>query len=155
MSAYLTVEQADVIVKQLYVSNDTSRIFWEGLSPDDKAILLNDATKLIDNKRLLWKGRKYDVKQQEHQFPRMIYRGIPTKCTIVEIDDTFLQGIVELAIASWQYMHSEEFKLMQNGVSSYKVKDASISFAGGTKNNVLGIPKAIWDTYFAQWSDIC
>lgn len=154
MSAYLTVEQADVIVKQLYVSNDTSRIFWESLSPDDKAVLLNDATKLIDNKRCLWKGRKYDV-NQEHQFPRMIYRGIPTKCTIVEIDDTFLQGVVELAIASWQYKNSEEFKLMQSGVSSYKVKDASISFAGGTKNNVLGIPKDIWDTYFSQWSDIC
>ena len=154
MSAYLTVEQADVIVKQLYVSNDTSRIFWEGLSPDDKAVLLSNATKLIDNKRCLWKGRKYDVKQ-EHQFPRMIYRGIPTKCTVVEIDDTFLQGVVELAIASWQYKQSEEHKLMQNGVSVYRVKDASISFSGETKNNVLGIPKDIWDTYFAQWSDIC
>ena len=154
MSTYLTVEQADVIVKQLYVSNDTSRIFWEGLSHDDKEVLLNNATKIIDNKRLLWKGRKYDIKQ-EHQFPRMLYRGIPTKCTIVEIDDTFLQGVVELAIASWQYKNSEEFKLMQNGVSSYKVKDASISFSGGTKNNVLGIPKDIWDTYFSQWSDIC
>lgn len=154
MHSYLTVEQADVIVKQLYVSNDTSRIFWESLSPDDKAVLLNDATKLIDNKRCLWKGRKYDV-NQEHQFPRMIYRGIPTKCTIVEIDDTFLQGVVELAIASWQYKNSEEFRLMQSGVSSYKVKDASISFSGATKNNVLGIPKDIWNTYFAQWSDIC
>ena len=152
MSAYLTVEQADVIVKQLYVSNDTSRIFWEGLSPDDKAVLLSNATKLIDNKRCLWKGRKYDVKQ-EHQFPRITYRGI--KCTIAEIDDSFLQGIVELAIELEQYKHSEEFKLMQNGVSSYKVKDASISFSGATENNVLGIPKDIWDTYFAQWSDIC
>lgn len=154
MHSYLTVEQADVIVKQLYVSNDTSRIFWEGLSPDDKAVLLNNATNLIDNKRLLWKGRKYDV-NQEHQFPRMIYRGIPTKCTIVEIDDTFLQGVVELAIASWQYKNSEEFKMMQNGISVYRVKDASISFSGATKNNVLGIPKCIWDTYFAQFSDIC
>ena len=142
MSAYLTVEQADVIVKQLYVSNDTSRIFWEGLSNDDKAVLLNNATKLIDNKRCLWKGRKYDV-NQEHQFPRMIYRGIPTKCTIINLDNTFFEGIVELTIASWQYTHSDEYKMLQNGIASYKVKDASISFSGGTKNNVLGIPKDI------------
>lgn len=152
--SYLTVEQANVIVKQLYMSNDMDRVFWESLSNDDKNVLLNNATKLIDNKRCLWKGSKFSTKQ-EHAFPRMIFRGIPTRCIVIEIDNTFLQGIVELAIESWQYMHSDEYKMLQNGVSSYKVKDASITFSDGTKNNVLGIPRDIWNNYFAQYSDIC
>lgn len=64
---YVSVEEADELVRLLLRTYDEFRIFWEALSEEEKQGYLMRSTQQIDT--LVYTGRKHDL-WQPLQFPR-------------------------------------------------------------------------------------
>lgn len=126
MSSYATVEEADVYVKSHYVSTDSLRVTWEGLSEEDKQVLLNVATEAIDS--LPWPGRKADI-NQENAFPR---------CPDREVPSDILAATIENAISSADTASAEDVTMYQKmwayGISSYSIGNLSETMGTASGN---------------------
>lgn len=151
-NSYMTLEEANRIVEDNFMSSDSKRIYWENLKDNDKSILIYRATQKIDVDGMIYKGRKADI-SQKMQFPRII--SDHTGAGLMEFPDICKVGIVMLALKEAEYNNSEEVKLLEKGVTSYKIKDASITLDTSFLNKVKGIDNNIFYEFFSQYSMIC
>lgn len=151
-NSYMTLEEANRIVEDNFMSSDSKKIYWENLKDNDKSILIYRATQKIDVDGMVYKGRKADI-SQKMQFPRII--SDHTGAGLMEFPDICKVGIVMLALKEAEYNNSEEVKLLEKGVTSYKIKDASITLDTSFLNKVKGIDNNIFYEFFSQYSMIC
>ena len=133
------------------MSSDKHRQKWESLSEKDKKSLIISVTSDFDNDSLLYKGYKLEYNQQL-QYPRSMNNGLIVGCPYSIKKGLLMQGLAEIVNSD-----DEEMQLIEKGVTSYKIKDASISLnADNIKNNKneVGIYDDIWKKYFSNYSMI-
>lgn len=120
---YVTLDQADEYIATHYISTDSLRTAWEGLSSDDKKALL---LKSFDTIEILpFAGRKL-VAGQEYAFPRYPDTEVPKAIKAAQIED---------ALSSADSAASEEAahygRLWQFGVQSYSIGNLSEHISEG------------------------
>lgn len=149
---YMTLQEANEIVEKEYTSFDKEKTVWDSLSDNDKSVIIMRTTKNIDNDSFLYIGRKAEP-SQKMEFPR-IYHG-----RYLDVPDDIKRGIILLATSELDKKMSDEGKLIEKGVKSYKIKDASVEFFSDAKDYVnvgnIRMPKTIWDSCFSEYSLVC
>lgn len=151
IDSYISVEDADNLIHTRLLSTNDLRVLWDSLSEDDKEVLIRSVTEKYDTDAMIYIGKKVSP-EQTLQFPREIEPNRIVECPTPVKVGLLMQGLRDVADAS-----SEESQLIENGVTSYKIKDASISFDVSEKNKaktVCGIYKDIWYKYFSTYSYI-
>ena len=143
-NSYITIEEADSIVENEYLSGDAEYKDWSMLDDGDKIKLIIKGTRKIDEQIFL--GLK--VNSWGLAWPRRLYNKT-VECPI-DVKIALLKNI----LTERKYSGTKEQELKDLGVTSYKVKDASITFAtdGGSGNSKInGIYKDIYNTYLSKW----
>lgn len=130
MLGYATVEQADVYVKEHYISTDPLRNAWEALSEEDKQVILNVSAEAINS--LPYPGRKL-YPNQENAFPRYPSQQVPTAIFAAQIEN---------AISVSDSSSSEDAMLYQRmwsfGIASYRIGNLSESIGDASGGASLG-----------------
>lgn len=141
---YLTVSEADELVNKVFLLGSPEMVFWFSLSEEDREKLINRGTRLID--KLPFIGYKL-YPWQNLSFPRL------DDGKIIECPEDIKIAIIAVAIRLELDKQSEEKKLRDLGVRSYRVEGASIDFydKAPSDKNSYGIPKDIFDEYLAKW----
>lgn len=146
-NSYITLEEANEIVSDEYLSSSNEYKIWAELSDDDKIKLIIKGTSKIENQAFL--GIK--INSWGMAWPRYLYNKE------VDCPDDVKKAIMKNILTEQKYARTKEQQLQDLGVTSYKVKDASISFTtSGSGNNsnskVNGIYKDIYDEYLSKWT---
>lgn len=120
---YVSVEYADQYVSTHYLSTDDLRKTWEGLSPEDKAALLQQS---FDAMELLpYTGRKTNL-NQSMAFPR---------CPDAEVPDAVKHAQIENALSLKDPSATDDSafygRLWQFGVESYSIGNLSEKISSG------------------------
>lgn len=138
-----SIEEADDIVLDLYSDDDKELGEWNSLTVSNKEKLIKFATNRVD--KLLFIGRKYVDSGTRLSFPRIIHDDI------VDVPDDIKRAVIVLAIHKKIYgsQDNEYSKLKENGISSYKVADASVSFNDTPLKQ--RVPEYIMDDYLLNW----
>lgn len=148
-NSFISVAEADNIISDTYISISDERKFWDGLSTEDKSTLLIDATSKLNNEHWMWIGVPLNS-DQSLVFPRQDNENYDT----INIDNAFKRGLCELALFKCSTLMSENNKMLSAGITSYKIKDCSVSFDSdaikefSSKNDTDDVPYAIFDKYF-------
>lgn len=147
--SYVSIEEANTIVSETYLSDEVERTTWESLSDTDKEILLKRATRDIDT--LMFRGTQVQLKSvQLLKFPRVI------DCIIVEINNYIKGACVFQAIS---YKTSSKSKsnlrkeLQSQGVTSVSIGKISESYDIGSSKKLVEINSdslAYLDRYIAK-----
>lgn len=153
-NSYISLEEANALVENSYISSSDEYKWWNALSDSDKAVLVLSSTRMLNNDVLCgWRGYRVD-EDQSLSFPRKLKNG-----TIVEWTSTMSNGLIELLFEVNKNSYSEYERLRKQGVSSYKIKDASISFMsqGRSVDNNINFESIldhnnILKAYFADYS---
>lgn len=159
MASYMTVEQADNLVNELYISSDDEYKVWNDLSNGDKQVLLNrTSSKLVGENHFLWVGKKVDA-AQELDFPRL-YKGktiIFDKLMMIGLLSILLRGEIEKS-SDYKDMHREGIKRFSDGGGmSVEFSDkisatATQSGLNGVVGGINGVPVDIFKQYFIDKS---
>ena len=112
---YATLAEANEYVKSYHSSTDPLRSAWEGLSDEDRQVLLNRAEQIIDSLPL--KGRPLESGKA---FPREPFQEISMEKVKAATIEVALHGLDQEA--------SERSRLQRQGVKSYKIGDLSETF---------------------------
>jgi len=115
---YVTLEEANDIVTQLYVSTSTEAVLWASLSDEDKQALLNRAFYRIESLPFL--GAKSES-GQEYQFPRDGATEVPTEVKLAEVTEALTGDKVREDNNKYAMMSAR-------GISSYRIGNLSESF---------------------------
>lgn len=149
-NSYVTLDEANDIVNKSFLSNSSERQYWDGLTDDDKEILILNQMDKIEN--IKWLGFKRDSKQKLN-WPRVIHQ-INYECPW-----SIKKGIVLQMIQDSLEESTSEYKLKEMGVKSFADGGGGrIEFANSSDNissiskNKLGISEIIWTKYFKEWS---
>lgn len=121
---YVTLEEANEYVKAHYLSNDALRMGWEGLSEEDRTVLLTKSFQAIE--LLPFAGRKLTCGQST-AFPRWPYKEVP---------DAIKWAQIENALAKSDTSNEEDTKyyerLWMYGVESYSIGNLSEKTSTGS-----------------------
>lgn len=146
VNSYMTFDEADSIVYSEYLPDEEERKLWDSLDAESKATLIIRGTRLIDSMHFI--GVPI-TSWQKLSWPRRVW-GSEVECP----DDVKI-ALIKNILQEKKYSRTKEQQLQDLGVSTYKVKDASISF--GT-NGVLsgnakieGIYSNLYNTYLQNW----
>ena len=137
--SYMTLEEVEEIKQAIIPIFSNEDKCWDSLTADAKMRSVLLATNLLEN-TLMFVGRRYD-KNQGFQFPR-VYRG-----RIINLLDEYKMGIVLQAVKTVTASNSEKQELLSNGVKSYEVEGASISFFDGAYEKQKGKNGIYKDVY--------
>lgn len=118
---YVTIAEADEYVRTHYLSTDSTRLAWEQLSDEDKAVLLIVSFEAIE--QLVYRGRRA-AKDQKTAFPRYPDTEVPTQVKHAQIANA-------VVMADPEYQKDVDFynKLKSFGISSYQIGNLSESLA--------------------------
>lgn len=123
-NSYITVDEADQLITENYLSTDPLRVAWEALATGDKEVLLRRAAAQID--RLPFTGRVADV-NQKMAFPRKaVFNDSPEIPEEVKSAQA-LQSVYYLDDANVT-LATTRAELQRAGVTSYKLGDLSETF---------------------------
>lgn len=161
MASYMTVEQADSLVSELFISSDNEYKVWNALEQNDKQVLLNRASsKLIGENHFLWHGKKVDS-TQELDFPRL-YKG-----KVIEFDKLMMIGLLNMLLREEIDKSSEYSDVRKEGIKKFsdgggmsiEFSDNVITSATSGNSNsglggVNGVPYDIFKQYFIDKSFI-
>lgn len=152
-NSYMTLEEANDLIKQTFISKDNNRVFWDSLSDDDKITLIINNTELIDGNNMLYKGNKLNVGQLM-QFPRKDRYG-----NVIECPKRIKIGLLMQALKDSVVNGRQETLLKDMGVETFKDgSGASITFTTSESSNLKNkqnIYKDVWQRYFSEYSYIC
>lgn len=150
-NSYMTLEEANSIVENSFISSSKEWQFWNNLSDNDKRILIINCTELVDRSCFLYKGIKQS-NFQNMQWPRIINNKI------VNVPYSLKKGIVLNIINESINNNTQEGELINIGVKSFADGGgARIEFKDNINKfdkNSFGVYKYIWKQYFAEWSMI-
>lgn len=121
---YVTLEEANGYVTAHYLSTDTLRLSWEGLSDEDKTVLLTKSFQTIE--LLPFSGRKL-TPDQSTVFPRWPWKEVP---------DAVKWAQIENALTKSDASNEEDAKYYERlwtyGVESYSIGNLSESVSSGS-----------------------
>lgn len=158
MASYLTIQEADNLISELYTSFSKERSFWNSLDNSDKQALLNKySSNLCGENTYMWKGIKKDP-QQELDFPRVWNNRELTfnKNMAIGMITMMLEAEKNTAVDSSD-MSSNISEIKQSGVKKFQDGGGmSIEFSDTTTVNdnisstckIGYIPQSIFDRYF-------
>ena len=154
VNSYMTVEEANDLIKDMYISSSKERELWNHLSEEDKETIIISGTQLFDRDSMCYFGYKVG-KDQVMKWPRIILG----KEVSVPVDIKY--AILAQTIGDIVSHMDGEGSLMDNGIKSFadgggaKIEFFSSSENNGdfSKNN-LGISKGVWRKYVKKWSYI-
>ena len=124
---YLTTKEANELASS--ICNNKQLELWNRLTEERKAYLLKEEAIKLDD--LPWLGMAVNRFESYTSWPRYLYGQIK-ECPD-EIKEACLLGIIRDLEVENDSMLSNIASLRDSGVSSYHIKDASISF--GTSSN--------------------
>ena len=115
---YVSLEEANDYISSSFLSSDEKRKAWEGLSDDDKKVLLRQS--LMDIEALNFAGRKTDL-NQPYKFPRNGKTEVPDNVKYAQIE-----GAIDRTTNSY-------FDINNNGIASESVGSVSYTYRETTK----------------------
>lgn len=115
---YVSLEEANSYISSSFLSSDEKRKAWEGLSDDDKKVLLRQS--LMDIEALNFTGRKTDL-NQPYKFPRNGNTEVPENVKYAQIE-----GAIDRTTNSY-------FDINNNGIASESVGSVSYTYRETTK----------------------
>lgn len=153
-NTYMTVEDADQLVSDFLVSTDPMRVYWESLSDEDKATIIYSNTQKYDNDNMMYKWFKKEAEQQL-QFPRIDIKG-----KVIEVPTKIKLGLLMNGIKSAKLAKDSDYtELKEQGIKTYKIKDAEVQFFDGNNSVTVegikdssGLYKEIFDNYFKEFT---
>ena len=147
-NSYMTLEEADTLVKNNFIKSDAERSYWESLDNEDKTVLILRVTKEVNN-TCLFKGH-FVTREQTLAFPRCIERKV------VKCPEDIKTAIILQILKDGVLKQSDEIKLQELGVKSFADgTGASVSFGDNKELTKIGsIYTDIYDKYLRKWS-IC
>ena len=144
INSYMSLDEANEIIKEELLSNDSDVIAWKALSDTDKEKLVIIGTRLVD--KLPFLGIKYNDKVVL-QWPRVMNNKE------VECPRDIKIGLLKQVLRDYSNKNKQETKLQELGVKSYSIKNASISFSDVNSNKLSnGVYKDIYLEYFSKWT---
>lgn len=145
VNSYMELEEAEALITNELFDTDEEYIKWSASNKDTKTKLIIKGTRLVD--QLPFLGYKLDLSgTQKLHWPRLINNEK------IECPDEIKVGLLVQSLRDKINKGKPEAKLLELGVNSYKVKDASISL-DPTKVTKLsnGIYTDIFNDYFKKW----
>lgn len=121
---YVTLEEAAEYVSTHYLSSDDLRKAWEGLSSEDRTILLNKSFQAIE--LLPFAGRKTDP-SQPNAFPRWPHGEVPNAIKHAQIENALARSDASTAEDAKYYE-----RLWTYGVESYSIGNLSEKTSSGS-----------------------
>lgn len=118
---YVTLEEANSYISSSFLSSDEKRKAWEGLSDDDKKVLLRQS--LYDIESLNFYGKKTDP-CQPYKFPRNGNNEVPDNVKFAQI----LGAILKLDTDS-------TYDLIEKGITSERVGNVSYTYSSNSNLN--------------------
>lgn len=145
-NSFVSIAEADEIVAELYFEDDEEARVWMSLNDSNKERLLKYASAKID--KALFIGRKYVESGTKLSFPRMIEGDIVDTPLDVK-QAVMVYGLKRMVAKDTQDEYS---KLKDNGVKSYQIEGASVTFGENSgREKVRGIPRDIIDDFLIDW----
>lgn len=150
LNSYITVEEADEIVANEYISSDEKRKWWSDLTVEDKGVLLVKATSILNDDTMFgWVGVRVDP-NQALAFPRNL------KITgVVEWNYRMSCGLIELIFTLNKTKISDNAAMIADGISSFSDGGGlSIKFSENamSHNNIISDYALIIRQYFGNVS---
>ncbi len=131
MDSYLTVAEADGLVKLLFRPYEEFRIFWLALSDEEKEVYLRKSTAQIDEQ--IYTGRKADI-TQKRQFPRDFEKELFT-----ELKEAVVYNALGFMNADFKAVSTKQMKTLESLGGLRNVKyDKRESLAVSAEGYVLG-----------------
>ena len=144
INSYMSLDEANEIMEEELLSNDSDLMAWKALSDTDKEKLVIIGTRLVD--KLPFLGIKYNDKIVL-QWPRVMDNKE------VECPRDIKIGLLKQVLRDYYNKNKQETKLQELGVKSYSIKNASISFSDVNSNKLSnGVYKDIYLEYFSKWT---
>lgn len=112
VNSYFSLDEAEDLVKRLFLSTDKIRTMWDSLTTEDKSILINKATLELDKDNMGYLGKKVSS-DQVMQFPRL------RNNRLWECPYELKLAIIELAFADVETLICKEAELLGKGVKSF------------------------------------
>lgn len=121
---YVTLEEANTYIKEHYISTDSLRVQWEGLSDDDRSALLRKSFQTME--LLPFTGRKTSC-DQPNMFPRWPNEEVPDAVKYAQIENA-------LSLSDSENEEDQKYydKLWKYGVSSYSIGNLSERISEGS-----------------------
>lgn len=142
INSYITVDEADDIVSDIYYSTDKELELWGKLETKDKEVAIKRATRVINT--LPFIGKKYIGSSMP--WPRWINYEY-TECPY-----DVKAAVVAQALKDKMVKESEEYRLMDNNVKTYSIKNASITFNTDKSNELSnGVYISVYQEYLEPW----
>lgn len=157
-NSYITIQEADQLIADNFMSTDPIRIFWGNISNEsDKESIILSSTKKFDRDSMCYKWFKQDI-DQPLQFPRVDVKNNVIECPEDIKLGLLLQGVKTNMMnkyAEYQELKAQGVKQFADGsgakiefFDTFQVKDVDKSIM----NN--GMYKLIYDQYFADYIDL-
>ena len=144
INSYMSLDEANEIMEEELLSNDSDLIAWKALSDTDKEKLVIIGTRLVD--KLPFLGIKYSD-EIVLQWPRVMNNKE------IECPRDIKIGLLKQVLRDYCNKDKQETKLQELGVKSYSIKNASISFSDVNSNKLSnGVYKDIYLEYFSKWT---
>lgn len=146
VNSYFDISEADEIVHNYFKDIDIE--VWNKLSEQNKTALILKSTKKIN--KVVFNGRKLHI-EMPLKFPRDNYGEI------IECPEDIKIAILEQGCRDDDTFKSQLEKLIEMGVSSYKVEGSSIVIDKDKTDihkNDLGIYSDIWNAYISDYTNI-
>lgn len=156
-NSYITVQEADQLIADNFMSTDPIRVFWNNIGNDaDKESIILNSTKKFDRDSMCYKWFKQDV-NQPLQFPRVdIYKNVIDCPEDIKLG-LLLQGIKTNMMnkyAEYQQLKAQGVKTFADGsgariefFDTFQTKDIDTSMLSN------GMYKLVYDQYFIDYID--
>lgn len=156
VNSFISLEEANNIIGDNYISTSDTAVWWSGLSDSDKAVCLISATNIINSEQWFWIGKRVD-ENQSLVFPRLDVENNKE----YNINDTFKLGIIKLMIKNNEASLNDMYKLIKTGITSFSDGGGmSVKFGddivkkSSLKSSSDVIPDDIFRTYFIEYSNM-
>lgn len=156
-NSYITVQEADQLIADNFMSTDPIRVFWGNISNDsDKESIILNSTKKFDRDSMCYKWFKQSD-DQPLQFPRVdVYKNVIECPEDIKLG-LLLQGIKTNMMnkyAEYQQLKSQGVKTFADGsgariefFDTFQTKDIDTSMLSN------GMYRLVYDQYFIDYID--
>ena len=121
---YVSLDEADEYIRTHYLTEDSLRLYWEDLTPEDRAVLLARSFQTIE--LLPFTGRKLSP-DQPNAFPRWPQKVVPEAVKWAQIENALAKSDASNEEDARYYE-----KLWMYGIESYSIGNLSERVGSGT-----------------------
>lgn len=115
----ITVDELNKLMSNMFMSSQLNKIGWNGISDDDKQVVLNNALDEINNLQFI--GEKADL-LQEFAFPRIVNgEELDVNCGVDK-------AIAQYCFDYLRINNNETIDNIKSGITSVKIEGASESY---------------------------